>query len=282
MGSVTGQADEILQFVAENDDTPTESSGRDLAPTDGLVRGGARDAEEGSCLLDRERRTVWFVEVRHVRIVPLTPHTTTHTSAITRADSRGVSTHTSPETRTGACNGVSVRVGCRRPDSVGGASAAGVAFGSTASGPVGDRCVDGRSRCSRHAAVVAPPVELTPDRLEVGSELIVLGGQPVGTTSLLGERSLCSFRSLGLLPQLGTGSSEFAAELMDLLPGCRCLVAPVIRDVESGWFVVASLSGAEGADAIGVGRPLSGPATLAGNCHEADCNGTQRFVHPTG
>ena len=104
MRSVIGQADEILEFVAENDDASTESSRRDLAPTDGLVRGGARDAEEGRCLFDGERRTVWFVEVRHVRIVPFTPHTTTHTSALTRADPRGVSTHTSPEARPGACH----------------------------------------------------------------------------------------------------------------------------------------------------------------------------------
>ena len=87
MGSVTGQAEKFLEFVAENDDASTEPSRRDLAPTDGLVRSGARDAEEGRRLFDGERHTVWLVEVRHVRIVPFTPHTTTHTSAITRADS---------------------------------------------------------------------------------------------------------------------------------------------------------------------------------------------------
>ena len=96
----------------------------------------------------------------------------------------------------------------------------------------------------------------------------MLGGEPVGTMSFLRERSLRSFGPFGLLPQIGTGSSELVADLVDLLPGRRCLVASVVSDIDVGWFLVASLTGAEGTDTIGVGGPLSWPATLARNGHE--------------
>ena len=60
------------------------------------------------------------------------------------------------------------------------------------------------------------------------------------------------------------------------------LVAGDEGDLDRWRLVVASLTGAVGADTVSVGAPLARPTALAGNSHLEDRNETKRNCPPEG
>ena len=77
------------------------------------------------------------------------------------------------------------------------------------------------------------------------------------------------------LPLLRKALTEFTA----VLQGGGEFVALIEGRCKYRRLGVAPLTGAVGADSVGVGAPLPRSPSLAGDCHTDDCNGTRRNVH---
>jgi hypothetical protein len=135
-----------------------------------------------------------------------------------------------------------------------------------------------RQRCD---SVVDSPSRSLAVR-ELRSERVVLVAEPPKTRLLCFE--LATLHSK-LAPQRTLDLAllqEALTEFTTVLQSGGEFVAFIERHSQYRRLRVASLTGAEGADAVSVRSPLTRPASLARDRHTVECNETRRNVHPVG